>query len=499
MAKKKRKYTEKIQQNSLLDNALHINANKWKYNSFGSVYDNFYSTRIFTPSSARMFLAEPCSNEYNLKMLSLYLLQNSPIYSKIINYLSSLLTLDFILIPIGQQAKEEKKENLTQVHNYLKKYNLKTDILDIIKILFVEDIYFGIESEDKSNIMICRIPPEYCQIIGQTENTNIFLLSCQFFDDNPHYLNILDNKIVRRYMECKKNNISSFEVDISMGGLCFKLQNEFKYAIPIFASLFEDLLVLETKKDELNAQPLFDNFKLLVQGVPLGKNGRNESDFIFPENVVRDCHNSLKSAVPKNISVITTPMEISPVSLVNATENEQGKIVGYQKFLLDSAGVGKFLSNDIKTDKALEMANISEEVILFKLLRQIEQYFNVRIRNVLNIHNIKIKFLDITHTNRENMVAHYLKLAQFGYPKSLVAVASGLSQEEFYGLNEFENDFDFTESLVPLNSSHTKALKDKENNKDNENSDSEEENSNLEYPNQEEKLEYPEYSKITKK
>lgn len=492
MAKKKRQYNDNIKQDKSTD--ILSNMSKTKWNSFGNAYSEFYSSRVFCPNDARVYLANPLSNEVGLRRLSLYLLQNSPIYSKIINYLSSLLTLDYILIPTGKQSKEEKKENMTRVHNYIKKYNLKTDILDIIKILLVEDIYFGIETEDKSNVMICRIPPEYCQIIGKTENTNIFLLSCQFFEDNPHYLSILDARIVSKYKECQKKNIPSFEIDISMGGVCFKLQNEFRYAIPLFSSLFEDLLTLEHKKDELNAQPLFDNFKLLIQEVPLGKNSRNESDLIFPSDFVKDCHTILKGAVPKNVSVVTTPMQVNPVSLVNKNENEQEKIIGYQKFLLDSSGVGKFLSNDIKTDKALEMANISEEVVLFKLLRQIEQYFNIRVRNVLKLDNIKIKFLDVTHTNRENVVAHYLKLAQFGYPKSLVAVASGLSQEEFYGLNEFENEFDFTEQLVPLNSSHTKSLKDKAEEKKLE----EEIDTATEETNNETGFKYPQYEDIKK-
>ena len=64
-------------------------------------------------------------------------------------------------------------------------------------------------------------------------------------------------------------------------------------------------------------------------------------------------------------------------------------------------------------------------------------------------------FPDITYFNRQEKTDSYFKMAQFGFPKSLVACAMGLTPFEFKGLNDFENATNLIEELRPLQSSHT--------------------------------------------
>lgn len=479
MSKKKSK---KIKNNNVLnpiENNLYIN--NLRNLELGSIFNDFFPSRAYTPKQVQEYLLEPFNNVNNLREVSLYLLENSTLYSKLINYLSTQLTLDNLLIPLDTGTKEQKKKWLEKSNKLIKKYNLKSNLLDIIKILFVEDVFFGLEIEDDNSITFCRLPSQFCTIIGEMDNLNIFILDLTFFDINIHLLEIVPFEIREQYLKFKEDNsLRYFEIDNTIGGVCFKLQKEIRYNLPFLSHMFSELIALEIRKDLFNKESLSNAINLLVQEIPLGKNAKNESDITLPEHIVEMAHNTLKKSVPPTTAVFTTPMKVTSLNLAKDNQPNQNLLNNNNDFLINSTGYGKFLDSNIKSDLALELSKLSDETILFKLLRQFEDYFNVKIRNNLRNENVKIKFLDITYSNREKNISNYLKLAQFGFPKSLVGIASGLSQEELYGLNSFENDFDFTEELKPLNSPHTKSKNDTSNNSTNEEIDEDNKLNNME-------------------
>lgn len=140
MSKKKSK---KIKNNNVLnpiENNLYIN--NLRNLELGSIFNDFFPSRAYTPKQVQEYLLEPFNNVNNLREVSLYLLENSTLYSKLINYLSTQLTLDNLLIPLDTGTKEQKKKWLEKSNKLIKKYNLKSNLLDIIKILFVEDVFF---------------------------------------------------------------------------------------------------------------------------------------------------------------------------------------------------------------------------------------------------------------------------------------------------------------------------------------------------------------------
>ena len=54
------------------------------------------------------------------------------------------------------------------------------------------------------------------------------------------------------------------------------------------------------------------------------------------------------------------------------------------------------------------------------------------------------------------MFNRYMTMAQYGYPKSLIGAAAGISTSQLQGMNILEEDYlDLTNNLVPLKSSHT--------------------------------------------
>lgn len=107
MSKKKSK---KIKNNNVLnpiENNLYIN--NLRNLELGSIFNDFFPSRAYTPKQVQEYLLEPFNNVNNLREVSLYLLENSTLYSKLINYLSTQLTLDNLLIPLDTGTKEQKK------------------------------------------------------------------------------------------------------------------------------------------------------------------------------------------------------------------------------------------------------------------------------------------------------------------------------------------------------------------------------------------------------
>ena len=433
--------------------------NGWSKSKSYDLSDYSYDYKknlIYDKYDIRYYLSKAKYYQKKIREISLYLYNNSTHYLRFIKYFTNILTLDFVVIP---QIKNKNIIKTTEkVTKFIEKYNIKHEFKKIINILLLEDIFFGYEIHKNNQIDILRLPTDYCKITGIKDGIFIFEFNFSFFDDEDNFilLQSLPKELQNKYYIYKQNSDKIWQELNYNYSICFKLMEELDYYLPFFSSLFEEIIDLQEKKDIADIKEKLDNYKLIVQTIPLKKDAKNEKDIIFSSNFTQKIHENVKKAVPKEIGVVTTPMKIESISLQTKKNSDSPNSSNAPDKLINASGFGNLFGIDTKSEIAFKLINKSDESIMFTLLKQFERFFNNRLNNKFN-QNVKILFPEISIFNREEKLEEYLKLAQFGYPKTLVSVASGINQNDLMNLTYLENTLDIIEDLKPLKSTHTQV------------------------------------------
>lgn len=405
----------------------------------------------------RRFLENPQQYERQIREVSLYLAGSSSHYIRLILYLSTMLTLDHLVVPNSMNmGKEEMLKKYSSVLSYMDNFNAKHELGKIIPTILIEDTFFGYESRANGTSTIRKLPSNYCKIVGVEDGIFIFAFNFMYFNGKEHLLRDYPREFKMLFNKSKQTGNGWQELNPNLGAICLKFRDDLTYSLPLLAPLFEEILELEGKKDRANEKEELENFKLLVQKIPMKADPKSEKDYVLTLPTVKKFHSNIKTALPKNVGLISTPMEIEDYSFERKTNSDNANLSEAQDVLFTSAGFGNIFSATNKSLTALKNANLSDQSMMFKLLRQFERFFNARLKRMFGQDcGMTIWFLDITIFNREDKINEFLKLAQFGLPKSTIAVATGMSQSQFLGLNTLEQYLELEDKLVPLNSSHT--------------------------------------------
>lgn len=341
-----------------------------------------------------------------------------------------------------------------------------------------ETYYYNEEYKKGANsyYKTIKLPTDYCKIIGTagTPSVNIFAIDLTFIDTamaemtksrlltNEEVLKQYPKAIRAAYKEYKngKSENKWFIVPVE-NGIAFTTSD----GRPPFAFLIKEIARIE------ELEPLKDDYistnltKLLVQLIDIDKEGNPEIDL----TLAAEFHKNLKAvaAKKKNVDAITTlAKEIDVLSLGesgDATKNYEFLQTYYDQFY-DNAGVSAELFNST-TAGTLKESQKRDAMYMWKLREQIAVWFNFYLKNVCNKKIIKssnfvFSFLDMSYTNREEMMKSYLEGAQYGFSKIVPQVALGVKQRYIESLTAFENDIlDLDSKLVPLQSSHTMSPK----------------------------------------
>ena len=427
------------------------------YREYKSYYYDSNRGRRYDKLQIRKFLEDPQHYEKQLREVSIYLANSSSHYMRMIKYLSDMLTLDHLVVPTNCDIPQSVMIDLyRRCVGYLDVFNAKHELGKIIPTILIEGVFFGYESRTHGASTIRKLPSTYCKIVGIEDGIFIFAFNFGYFNGKEHLLRDYPREFKNLYKKYKETGQVWQELNPNMGAICFKAREDLTYTIPFLANILEEIIDLEDKKDKADEKEELENFKLLVQKIPMKSDPKSEKDYVLTLPTVTKFHNNIKTALPKNVGLISTPMQIEDYSFERKTNSDNANISEAQDVLFTSAGFGNIFSANNKSMTALKFANISDQALMFRLLRQFERFFNARLKHIFGRDcSMNVVFLDVTHFNRSDKINEFLKLAQYGLPKSTIAVASGLSQSQFLGLNALEQHLKLEEILVPLNSSHT--------------------------------------------
>lgn len=430
--------------------------------------------KSYSKQDIRDALKAPKQNEKRLREISNFLFNSSSQYRRLVWYLSQMATFDYILEPSNitdrdMEKPEDLKDKYKQTANRIETMNIKHEFQKIFEVAIREDVFYGYEREANNSYFIQRLDPEFCRITSVVDGMYNFSFNFSYFD---HSGNNLDNypeefrKLYKEYLSQKsdKNWREKTGLDPRWKELDFKKtvcvkvnQNDYT-PIPPLAMVFEDVADIVEYKELKKAKTEIENYKLLIQKIPMRESSTENDDFTIDFDTARKFHQIVSQTLPEGIGLTTTPMEFDEVSF-DKQYADVDNVETAERDFWNSAGVSQFLFNSDKSSNAgIEKSVQTDEQLVFNLLRQLERWLNRKIKTKASMNNkFKVSFLETTYFNREKVFEKYLKASQFGVPvKSRLAASLGISPSAMISMASLENDvLNFNENWVPLESSHT--------------------------------------------
>jgi hypothetical protein len=232
--------------------------------------------------------------------------------------------------------------------------------------------------------------------------------------------------------------------------------------IPLFINAIPAILDLDAAQDLDRRKQMQKLLKIVVQKLPLDKNG----DLIFDVDEARDIHNNavemLRRAV--GVDVLTTFADIESIDMSDKnTTSTQDDLAKVERTVFNALGISQNMFN---ADGNLTLANsiLNDEGSFRTLILQFEIFFD-RITQQLSAtkkkYNFRLYMLETTQYNYKELAKMYKEQVQMGYSKMLPQIAMGHSQSSILNTAYFENEvMNLSEIMIPPLMSSTLRMKD---------------------------------------
>ena len=218
---------------------------------------------------------------------------------------------------------------------------------------------------------------------------------------------------------------------------------------PAFISVIPLILDLDEAQDLDRKKTLQRLCKILIQKMPLDKNG----ELIFDVDEAQQLHNNAVQMLTRaiGVDVLTTFADVNVESLLdNQATTQSDDLIRVERQLYNEAGISQMQFN---TDGniALEKSILNDEATLYNMLLQFENFLNELIEKYDNgkVH-YRVQLLTTTIYNYKELSKLYKEQMQVGFSKMLAQIALGQSQSSILANAYFENDvLDLVNVFIP--------------------------------------------------
>lgn len=413
-----------------------------------------------------------------LREISNYFYRTNGIYFRICNYFAQMYRYDWYIVP-EVYDKEAKVEKVTgefhKVLNFLDNSYIKKTCMDIALQVIKNGAYYGCIIPSKQGIIFQELPVNYCRSRYSVGHTPIIELNMKYFDDQfsdvtyrMRVLKMLPEDIQKGYvMYANKKLKPDYNGDTA--GAWYPLAKgtaiKFDFGngdIPLFASAIPALLDLDAAQELDRRKQMQKLLKIIVQKLPLDKNG----DLIFDVDEAQDIHRNavamLSNAI--GVDVLTTFADIDSVDISDkATATTNDELEKVERSLYNAFGTSQNIFN-ADGNMATTNSILNDEAMCRNLLLQFGAFYD-QITQLMSSNNKKWKFrlymLETTQYNYKELSKMYKEQVQIGYSKMLPQIALGHSQSFIINSCHFENEvLKLNEIMIPPLMSSTMSSED---------------------------------------
>ena len=408
-----------------------------------------------------------------LRQISNFFYLTNGTYERVCNYFAQLYRYDWYVVPEvyeeNDKSTAKNKEakilkDFSKILNYLDNSYIKKLCGDIALEVVKNGAYYGYVIDQGNSFAMQQLPVNYCRSRYFIGSNPAIEFNMKFFDDNfrdPGYrmrvLKLFPEEFAKGYLLYKQGKLlPDFSGDTAGSWYLLDPKFTFKFNfnnsdIPTLVNAIPALLDLDAAQDLDRRKQMQKLLKILVQKLPLDKNG----DLIFDIDEARDIHNNAVAMLSRAIGVdiITTFADVDSIDLsdknASTTTDELERV---ERAVFNAFGVSRNLFNT-DGNLSLEKSILNDESTIRSLLLQFQIFFDkiVSMKNTeKKKYNFKIYMLETTQYNYKELSKMYKEQVQIGYSKMLPQIALGHSQSAILNTAHFENEIlHLNEIMIP--------------------------------------------------
>jgi hypothetical protein len=424
------------------------------------------TNKTFRKEDVQTYLTNPRRYTKELTNLSNNLYNISPHYRRVVNYFARISTLDYIVEPyaINVENINEKPfmNGFYKTVDYLDVMNLKHEMKKIQQVCWIRDTFYGYEHIGKNSYFIQQLPNEWCAISSIEDGVYNFSFNLAYFDRNLPQLEMFPKEFKSLYNKYINGSIGQWAELDPKQTICIKINEELDYDLPPLVGIFQSIFDLEDYKNLKKTRETLQNYKFIVQKIPLRENSERNNDFMLDLSMVTNFHNKSASTIPDTVGLLTVPFDVDTIDF-SSDKSERNTVWEAEHEFYSSVGTSSLLFNGDNASQAnLSKSIMVDEQEAFALVRQIERWVNRKIKHVITgAYKFRVKFLDMSIFNKQEYIDRLLKNAQFGIPvKMMLCSALGLTPSQPTAMAFLENNMlGLVDKFVPLQSAHTQSGK----------------------------------------
>ena len=421
-----------------------------------------------------------------LRAISRYYYRTNGIYQKIVNYFATMYRYDWYMVPevLSDSAKDEKVvADFLKTLNFFDASYVKKLCGEMALQVIRDGVYFGYAYEGNNKILVQELPWRWCRSRYKIAGMPAIEFDMTFFDtkypDVAYRMRVLDlfppefKKGYLLYKQGKLPNDDLYGTGVTTKGHWYLLDPSCAFmcslmglrGLPLFVNAIPALIDLDTTQGIDRQRQLQKLLKIIVQKLPLDKNG----DLIFDVDEARDIHNNavemLRDAI--GVDVLTTFADIEgiDVSDANATVTDDS-LDNAERTVYNALGSSRNIFNT-EGNLALEKSILTDEASLRDLVLQFEVLFDTIAQKKSSNKkkwNFRFYMLHTTQNNYQALAKLYKEQTQMGFSKMLPQIALGQSQSFILNTVLFENNvLHLSEIMIPPLMSSTMSVEDLQN------------------------------------
>lgn len=413
------------------------------------------------------------NNLRELRRFSKIFFRTSGIYTRLCRYMAYLYRYDWVIVPVVNRDKAKQKNVVDYWYkalDFMDNSYLKILLGEIALTVIKEGCYYGYLLEDTTDrIALQELPTDYCRSRYSLNGTPAVEFNMRFFDDKfsdieyrTKVLKLWPKEIQKGYVAYLKGELPKDRKDDTEGWLLLDPEKTFKFNIgnsdcPIFASVIPKILDLEDAQDLDRKKMLQQILKIVIQKMPIDKNG----DLIFDVDEAQALHNNAVNMLADaiGVDVLTTFADVAVEDMSdNSNVSSIDQLDKVERTVYNESGTAQNLFNT-SGNTALEKSIANDEATVSSLIFQFERFGDkILERFTRNAGKIRYKFqiLPTTIYNYKDLSKSYKELTSLGFSKLLPQVALGQSQSTVLMTAFLENDYlDLNSVFIPPQQSST--------------------------------------------
>ena len=435
---------------------------QYQYNNFCNKFNRSYIG--FSRCEIEKMAEHPEFYGKRIVMLSQYMYFKSGYYKRLIDYFVNQAKLNYtidtkVLKPgmISKNKPEKIKKDYIDFAVQAEKFNLRSEIHNILKRLYREDACFAYVLENESSISYYYFDPMVCHIDGLVDGKVYqFSVDVGISRKFGYYETYPDE--IRTLLENGEADIYN-RVKIPMNkSLCIKYNNDVPYLYPPFFMMIADILLVDEFKDLAKAQSINDAYKLLTLEIPT-----KDGEITLDDGLITTYVDGVYQTVQDYIGVITTPFKMATEEFSSSNADDRDTVSDAISWAFKNVGVSEALMSGASSGSELKLSVTNDSGDIFRIYRMLEDWIKLQmgLRGYLYAnYEFIYRILDMTIFNEKDFIDNELKIAQNGIPnKTKLVSANGMSPSVMIGNSVIENEIlaDMFNNWTVLQTSYTQS------------------------------------------